>query len=321
MRKSLAVIAFAMSIPALLIAQSANYQAQGKYYSAKQALQDKSYSKAIDYITQCKALLKGGSNLQIQYIHIMAAYYGGNSEMAQAEMQRFFRLVEKAEAPVSFDKSVEDLTDDEIKAVTKLIDPINEAVAASRNAAEQEKIRKQREPYDKARALLATFKNKITIANPMFPILPEPRAERTYDDGIKVGGGYIECQPIRQTLELAASTRQSAHRVLLDLNRAAKRIPVSGIESVSMELGFVIIKHVKTEATFDIGLRYYKDGVLQGEDFLYPLTNSRHYYSPNPWYLDNCPTLCFLNVDRAQEYYDALKLLLSAEPSFKGTFK
>lgn len=128
MKKYLVLAAFIFLMVSVAEAQTANYRAQGKYYSALSALNSKEYSKAISYIVQCQSLLSGKSNKEIQYVFILAAWNIGDAKTAQKEIQRFFDFVEGREKEAAFDKSVERLTSDEIKSVTKLIDPVNEAV-------------------------------------------------------------------------------------------------------------------------------------------------------------------------------------------------
>ena len=107
--------------------QGTNWRAQGKYYSAKERYENKEYESALDYIYDCKELLEG-TNYVLQYLHIVSAYYGGNYEEAQKELETFFRLVDEEIEPVDFSKDVLELTQDETRELTKLIDKIDESV-------------------------------------------------------------------------------------------------------------------------------------------------------------------------------------------------
>ena len=123
-----------------LYAQSSNFRAQGNYYSAKSSLENKDYSGAIRYINKSKENL-GGTNEQLQYLHILAAYYMGNHEEASKELEKFFAIEDGSLEPVSFDKSVDRLTQDETRSLTILIDPIFEAV--ERKKREQERLNEE----------------------------------------------------------------------------------------------------------------------------------------------------------------------------------
>ena len=119
--------------------QSINYRAQGHYYSAKDAYHAKNYREALEYIYKCKSALDG-TNREVQYLHVMSAYYSGNYQEAQEEMNTFFQLEERKIERKEFDKSVETLTNDEVKALTKIINAIDESVEA-----ENERLAAQKE--------------------------------------------------------------------------------------------------------------------------------------------------------------------------------
>ncbi|WP_134198506.1 hypothetical protein [Meridianimaribacter flavus] len=108
--------------------QSLNFRAQGKYYTAKENYESRNYDDAIKAINESKELL-GGSNYQLQYLHVMAAYKAGKYKEAQIEMNRYFNILDRKEQPKGFSKTVEELTYDETKELTKLIDPIDSNVA------------------------------------------------------------------------------------------------------------------------------------------------------------------------------------------------
>lgn len=111
--------------------QSINYRAQGHYYSAKDAYHAKNYEEALEYIYKCKSALVG-TNREVQYLHVMSAYYSGNYQEAQEEMNIFFQLEERKIERKEFDKSVETLTSDEVKSLTKIINDIDESVEAEK---------------------------------------------------------------------------------------------------------------------------------------------------------------------------------------------
>lgn len=122
------LLSMLLLISTLSFSQSSNFRAQGKYYSAKEKFEQNKFNDALNYIYQSKKNLNGGSNYKLQYIHIIAAYKAGRFQEAQKEMKRYFNLIDKKEKPIAFEKYVERLTSDETKAITKLIDKIDEAV-------------------------------------------------------------------------------------------------------------------------------------------------------------------------------------------------
>lgn len=108
-------------------AQNTNYRAQGNYYSAKTNLKNGKYAEAISYVKKSKEML-GGTNEELQYLHILAAYRLDLVEEAKKELETFFDISDKKVKAIDFDKSVDRLTNDETKELTMLMDPIFEAV-------------------------------------------------------------------------------------------------------------------------------------------------------------------------------------------------
>ncbi|MBL9218194.1 MAG: hypothetical protein JNG82_06885 [Opitutaceae bacterium] len=137
-RHLLGFAVLALGLPALVSAQSANYRAQAKYYTAKTAYEAGKYADAIASLNEAKRLLEGQSNEVIQYLHIMSAYRAGRYQEAQGEMARFFDLIERREKDKDFTKDVDRVSADEIKSVTQILDDIEGKVgsgAEARNAA------------------------------------------------------------------------------------------------------------------------------------------------------------------------------------------
>jgi hypothetical protein len=125
-------VLFFFTISSKIEAQSVNYRAQGNYYSAKTKYKAGAYQEALDYINKSKTSL-GGTNEELQYLHILAAYRLEDFEQAQKELQTFFDIGEKKVTPVYFDKSVDRLTNDETRELTMLMDPIFEAADRKKN--------------------------------------------------------------------------------------------------------------------------------------------------------------------------------------------
>lgn len=130
--KQLFALIFLSTICYSSIAQNTNYRAQGNYYSAKTKYKAGAYLEALEYINKSKTAL-GGTNEELQYLHILAAYNIEDFEQAQKELQTFFDIGEKKVKPVYFDKTVDRLTNDETRELTMLMDPIFEKADKKKN--------------------------------------------------------------------------------------------------------------------------------------------------------------------------------------------
>ena len=131
MKKLITIFCLLLAIISLQ-AQNTNVRAQGNYYSAKRNYQVKNYEEAINYVNKSKTALVG-TNRELQYLHILAAYNLYKYEEAAKELQTYFDLEEKKIKIVNFDKSVDRLTDDETKELSMLIDPILESAEHRKN--------------------------------------------------------------------------------------------------------------------------------------------------------------------------------------------
>ncbi len=157
MKKQLIIVAIAIMLTSNAFSQSQNFRAQGKYYSAKESYEEGSYSSAINYIKSSKELL-GGTNYLIQYLHIMSAYKAGKYTEAQKEMNRYYRILDDKEKAIGFKDEVEELTSDETRDITKLIDKIDYNVSnntESKRIAEQKARVAAAEKASRARAAAA----------------------------------------------------------------------------------------------------------------------------------------------------------------------
>ena len=126
-------------------AQSNQIRAQARYYSAKSQFEKSDYAGTLISVKESKEIL-GGTNFLLQYLHIMAAYNNGNYKEAQTEMDKYFKLLDKKEAPISFSRSVEELSSDETTDLVKLLDKIDQHVADNT----EEKVRIENERRQKA---------------------------------------------------------------------------------------------------------------------------------------------------------------------------
>lgn len=125
--------------------QSSQIRAQARYYSAKSQFEKGDYASTLISVKESKEIL-GGTNFLVQYLHIMAAYNNGNYKEAQTEMDKYFKLLDKKEAPISFSRSVEELSSDETTDLVKLLDKIDQHVADNT----EEKVRIEKERKQKA---------------------------------------------------------------------------------------------------------------------------------------------------------------------------
>ena len=130
--KQTLIFCFLLTLKLSVFAQNTNFRAQGNYYTAKSHFQNKNYTETLDYVNKSKTGLEG-TNRELQYLHILAAYNLYKYEEAAKELQVFFDIEEKKIEPIYFDKSVERLTNDETKALVMLIDPILESAEKKKN--------------------------------------------------------------------------------------------------------------------------------------------------------------------------------------------
>jgi len=133
LRRSFWVALLSAAAFATADAQSVNVRAQGHFYSAKEAYLGKQYERALDYVYRSKEALDG-TNRQLQHLHVLAAYHARKYAEAQHELEAFFQITEKKLPESKFDRSVEELTRDEVTELTKLINKIDEGVVAAAEA-------------------------------------------------------------------------------------------------------------------------------------------------------------------------------------------
>lgn len=137
------LVFLAVVLPQLMFGQSANYRAQGKYYSGLEQFENQEYESALAYIWQAKELL-GGTNYKLQYLHILCLYELEYYQDAQTQMTNYFNLIEQKATPKPFVKDVEHLTQDETKHLTKLIDKIDEGYNKAKNRVQAREDLKRR---------------------------------------------------------------------------------------------------------------------------------------------------------------------------------
>ena len=113
------------------LAQSTNYRAQARYYSAKEAYDRAQYSTAAGLLLQSRQLLSGKSNERLQFLLVVSLYRAGQYTDAQKETARFFDIVEGRETQASYTKDVDHVSQDEVREITMLVDKIDNAVVAS----------------------------------------------------------------------------------------------------------------------------------------------------------------------------------------------
>lgn len=137
-------------------AQSSNFLAQGYYYKAKELFEKNNYKEAIKYINNSKASLQG-TNYQLQYLHIQALVKLSDYTSAKIEMEQYFKIIEDNSLAKGFTKYVERLTDDETKALSKImIDIMEKATIEDKNI-----------PVKKINLLLAKTNGKKVKGEPI----------------------------------------------------------------------------------------------------------------------------------------------------------
>jgi hypothetical protein len=109
-------------------AQSANFRAQARYYSAKSAYEAGKFDDAVRMLFESRQFLEGKSNPQLQHILVLSLYKAGRFKEAQTEMSRFFTLHEGKEDRAHFTEDVDELTNNEVREITIILDDIDDKV-------------------------------------------------------------------------------------------------------------------------------------------------------------------------------------------------
>lgn len=127
-------------------ANASALRAQGRYYTAKEAYEQRRYDDAARLLKESRVMLGGKSNRRLQYLLVMSLYNANRFRDAQDEMNFYLELESDAKGRyVSFPQDVDALTGDETRAITMLIDKIDSEVASGAEdriqaAAEREAI-------------------------------------------------------------------------------------------------------------------------------------------------------------------------------------
>ena len=105
--------------------QSSNFRAQGFYYKAKENYVSQSYENALIYVAKSKEAL-GGTNIKLQYLHIMILVKLEDWMNAYKEMSTFYDMEEGNIKAILFSDEVDELTKDETYELTKIMIDIEE---------------------------------------------------------------------------------------------------------------------------------------------------------------------------------------------------
>lgn len=127
-RQILMILAVIFVLAGPLAAQSDVFRAQARYYTALDEFEAGAHTDAIASAQEAKEILDG-TNVLIQYVHIMSANEAGRYNEAFEEIQRFFALVENQEEPVNFRRGAQELTDDEVEDILQIFDSVQSHVA------------------------------------------------------------------------------------------------------------------------------------------------------------------------------------------------
>ena len=128
-KKSLILLMILLAVASALSAQSSSFRAQARYYTAVEEFEAGEYFSAIESTREAKRIL-GGTNVLLQYLHIMSAYEAGRPNEAFQEIERFFRLVEGEIEAENFPRGAEGLSDDEVDDILRIYDEVESAVAS-----------------------------------------------------------------------------------------------------------------------------------------------------------------------------------------------
>jgi len=121
-------------LPLALFGQASGFRAQGRYYSAKEAYEKGQHAQAAQMLLESREFLGGKSNIRLQYLLVRSLYNAGQFKAAQAEMAAFFKLEEtrgeeRQKIYQNYPQDVDQLSPDETREISILIDKIDREVA------------------------------------------------------------------------------------------------------------------------------------------------------------------------------------------------
>lgn len=155
----LCVCLIGLARPEAALAQSDNIMAQGFYYRAKDLHEEGRNADALPYVLRAKQSL-GGTNQQLQYLHIMALAGARDYVSANRELELFFSITDKPDTAIRFANMVDRLTENEQRQLTRVMVEIMEKAegqtAAERKAAKEAEMLAS---LDRILAIGRTFRN------------------------------------------------------------------------------------------------------------------------------------------------------------------
>lgn len=189
------LLLLSLLLPLGLSAQSAGFRAQGRYYSAKEAFESNRFADAAQLLRESRDFLGGKSNIRLQYLLVRSLHSAGKYQEAQKEMAVFFNISdakgeERAKIYQNYPQDVDQLTSDETREISIMIDKIDREVAAgteAKNAVAAQAAAKEvrrREAFEALQAvILKRFITKRTG-------LPGPNGFSDTEAEISVSGSY-----------------------------------------------------------------------------------------------------------------------------------
>lgn len=173
-------------------AQSNNIMAQGYYYRAKELHEAGRNSDALPYVQRSEQSL-GGTNRQLQYLHIMVLVGTRDYVGANRELQRFFAIVDAPSSAVRFANGVDELTDDEQRQLTRIMIEVMES--SERQTASARKATIEADMAASLDAILAIAREFRMLPQNVYGIQYNEHRYSASQGGTRFNLGHVELLP------------------------------------------------------------------------------------------------------------------------------
>jgi hypothetical protein len=231
MRKLLTLFLLSVLVGSTAWAQekAAAYRAQGRYYSAKEAFENKRYSDAARMLGESRQMLGGKSNIRLQYLLVLSLYHAGRFAEAQVEMNNYLALEERhsPDKYANFPQDVDALTNDETRAITMLIDKIDAEVA---NDTEGKMAAERKAAMWESRRKSAVAELKDSVIKEFTGAEPSVPWRSPYKISISLSGGFSQLRI--EVLGKSEQTHNERNQMIpMSRNRSSATVNLARLRS------------------------------------------------------------------------------------------
>jgi hypothetical protein len=230
-------------LPLCVSAQSSGFRAQGRYYSAKEAFEAGRPAEAAQLLRESREFLGGKSNIRLQYLLVRSLYSAGKFKEAQQEMGVFFAITdakgeERTKIYQNYPQDVDQLTNDETREISIMIDKIDREVAAGteqKNAVAAQAAAKEAQRREAFEALRAVILKRYICE---YSRLPGPDGVSDTWADIAVTGSYgsmtvsFKSQKDSNTRGRGRPYQKNSHQITFDLGKVTTYTATPGTSLV-----------------------------------------------------------------------------------------